>query len=366
MKLLYIVPSINNEGGVARVLSVKTNYLVEKLGYEINILTQNNGNYPLFYEYNPKIKLHDITLKGNKIFFFFKYKKALNQNVKFINPDIIIVCDNGLKAYTIPFFLKTNKPLIFESHGSRFVEEKLFKKNFLLTFVLKIKYIFKKIGASKFDKLIALSSESLKEWNSKSGIVIPNFLCFQTNNFSDLNSKKVIAVGRHSYEKGLDRLLLIWKKILEKHPDWILEIYGKSNKNQELQKLANSLNIGTNVTFFEPVKNINDKFLETSIMVLTSRTEGFGMVIIEAMATGLPVIAYDCPVGPRSIITNNENGFLIEDGNVNLFVEKLNLLIENENLRIEMGNKAKENSNRYNLDTIMLQWKNLFEELIKN
>ena len=153
---------------------------------------------------------------------------------------------------------------------------------------------------------------------------------------------------------------------MEKHPDWSLEIYGESNKNQDLQKLANSLNIGTNVTFFEPVKNINDKFLETSIMVLTSRTEGFGMVIIEAMATGLPVIAYDCPVGPRSIITNNENGFLIEDGNVNLFVEKLNLLIENENLRIEMGNKAKENSNRYNLDTIMLQWKNLFEELIKN
>ena len=363
MKILYVVPKINNEGGVARVLAVKANYLVENFGYEVQILTQNVGNKPLFYLFNDKIAFHDVSLKGSKISFFLQYAKALKTVLNYIKPDLIIVCDNGLKAYAIPFILKTKTPIIFECHGSKYVEEQEPRKYFPGT---KIKTLFKEFSANKFSKFVGLSNESLKEWNVKNGIVIPNPLWFKASRFADLKSKKVIAVGRHSYEKGLDRLFQIWKKVVEKHPDWSLEIYGKSNKNQELQKLANSLNIGTNVTFFEPVKNINDKFLETSIMVLTSRTEGFGMVIIEAMATGLPVIAYDCPVGPRSIITNNENGFLIEDGNVNLFVEKLNLLIENENLRIEMGNKAKENSNRYNLDTIMLQWKNLFEELIKN
>jgi glycosyltransferase involved in cell wall biosynthesis len=161
-------------------------------------------------------------------------------------------------------------------------------------------------------------------------------------------------------------MLKVWQKVIQKNPEWMLDIYVKPNDNREIQTLVNSLNIRGNVMFHEPVKNINDKYIESSILVMTSRTEGFGMVLIEAMACGLPVLAYDCPVGPRSIITNNENGFLIEDGNIDLFIEKLNLLIENENLRIEMGNKAKENSNRYNLDTIMLQWKNLFEGLIKD
>ena len=160
-------------------------------------------------------------------------------------------------------------------------------------------------------------------------------------------------------------MLEIWKKVIEKYPDWSLEIYGKSNKNQELQKMANALNIKNNVTFFDPVKNINDKYLDASIMAMTSRTEGFGMVLIEAMALGLPCIAYDCPCGPRAIIQNNENGFLVENGNIDSFVRKLELLIEDENLRLQMGKNAQGSADKYNLDSIMQQWKMLFEEITK-
>lgn len=361
MKILYIVPKINNEGGVARVLSVKANYLVEKFGYEVHILTQNRGNTPLFYSFKEKIVLHDMVLRGNKISFFFQYIKALKQELHSINPDIIIVCDNGLKGYTIPSILNTNVPIIFECHGSKHIEEKKTIHYFSTT---KIKGVFKEFFANKFAKFIALSPESMKEWNVKNGIVIPNPLWFEKTQFADLKSKKVIAVGRHSYEKGLDRMLQIWQKIIVKHPDWYLEIYGKSNENQELQKLANALNIGQNLFFFEPVKNINDKYLEASILAMTSRTEGFGMVLMEAMAIGLPCVAYDCPVGPRSIIINNENGFLVEDGNIDAFVQKMELLIEDENLRIQMGKNAINSISKYDLDAIMLQWKSLFENLV--
>jgi glycosyltransferase involved in cell wall biosynthesis len=361
MKILYIVPKINNEGGVARVLSVKANYLVGNFGYEVHILTQNRGNTPLFYAFNDKIALHDMVLQGNKISFFFQYIKALKKILQNINPDLIIVCDNGLKGYTIPFVLKTIIPIIFECHGSKYIKEKEPLNNFSTT---KIKVLFKEFFANKFAKFIALSPESLKEWNIKNGIVIPNPLWFKTTQFADLKSKKIIAVGRHSYEKGLDRLLQIWQKVITNHPDWCLEIYGKSNENQELQELAISMNIAENVTFFNPVQNINDKYLETSILVMTSRTEGFGMVLMEAMALGLPCVAYDCPVGPRSIIINNENGFLIEDGNIDSFVQKMELLIEDEVLRIKMGQNAKNSVSKYDLDAIMLQWKSLFENLV--
>jgi glycosyltransferase involved in cell wall biosynthesis len=362
MKILYVVPKINNEGGVARVLSVKTNYLVENFGDEVHILTQNGGNNPLFYNFNDKIALHDMFLQGNKISFFLQYVKELKKVLLNINPDLIIVCDNGLKGYTIPFILKTNKPIVFECHGSKYIEEKAQTKYFSST---KIKLIFKELSAKKFTKFVGLSKESLKEWNLKNGAIIPNPLWFEASRFAHLKSKKVIAIGRHSYEKGLDRILEIWQKVIEKHPDWSLEIYGKSNENQELQKLANSLNINNNVTFFEPVENINDKYLEASIVAMTSRTEGFGMVLIEAMALGLPCVAYDCPCGPRSIIQNNENGFLVEDGNIDSFVQKMELLIEDENLRIQMGKNAHKSIKIYDLDSIMQQWKSLFENLVK-
>ena len=361
MKILYITPKINNEGGVARVLSLKANYLVENFGCEVHILTQNEGNKPLFFSFNKKIVLHDMLLKGNLISFFLQYIKALNETVNAIKPDVIIVSDNGLKAYCIPFILKTKTPIIFECHGSKFIEEKELTQYFFRT---KIKLFFKDFSANKFAKFVGLSNESLKEWSVKNGIVISNPLWFKASRFADLKSKKVIAVGRHSYEKGLDRMLQIWQKVIEKHPDWSLEIYGKSNENQELQKLANALNINNNVTFFEPVKNINDKYLGASIMAMTSRTEGFGMVLVEAMALGLPCIAYDCPCGPREIIQNNENGLLVENGNIDLFVQKMELLIEDENLRLQMGKNAQESIGKYDIDSIMQQWKSFFESLV--
>ena len=363
MKILYIVPEINNGGGVARILSVKANYFVENYGYEVHILTQNEGNIPLFFTFNEKIVLHDMILKGNVTSFFLQYVKALKNVVNTVCPDLILICDNGLKAYSIPFILKTKTPVIFECHGSKYIEENEQANSF---FVTKFKVAFKEFAANRFTKFVALSKESLKEWKVNNGVVIPNSLWFKTSDAAHLKSKKVIAVGRHSYEKGLDRMLQIWQKVIVNHPDWSLEIYGKSNKNQDLQKTAIVLNIDNNVTFFEPVKNINDKYLEASILAMTSRYEGFGMVLIEAMALGLPVVAYDCPCGPRSIITDNKNGFLIENGNMDSFFEKIELLIEDENFRVQMGNEAQKSSKAYQIDTIMLKWKSLFEELTGN
>lgn len=364
MKLLYVVPNLNNSGGVARVLSTKTNFLIEKFGYEVHILTQNDGNSSLFYSFNEKIILHDMILDGANIQFFNNFRTSLNKQVKCINPDVIIVCDNGLKAFTIPFILNSNKPIIFECHGSRFMEENVTNDTFFSNSLRKLKYSFKFFGASKFNKTITLSEENRGEWGKKNSVVIPNSLWFSTTKEADLTQKKVIVVGRHSYEKGFDRLLEIWKKVIVKFPDWNLTIYGKSNPDFDLIALAKKLNIENNITFFEPVKNINEKYLEASIYLMPSRFEGFGMVLIEAMASGLPCISYDCPCGPRAIIKDNYNGFLIENGNENEFVNTVSNLIDNENFRIQMGKNAKESVNKYDIDEIMKLWNELFIDLV--
>lgn len=362
MKLFYIVPNLNNEGGVARVLSLKLNYIVEKFGYEVHILTQNQGNFPLFYSFHEKIVFHDMILEGTIFNFFRSFRKILKSKIKSIQPDIIIVCDNGLKAYTIPFILSDTIPIVFECHGSKYIEEKQLKSDFISKFNNSLKYKFKDFGANKFSKLVALSNESLKEWKVKNALVISNPSWLQTDSAADLKSKKVIVVARNSYEKGLDRLLVIWQKMVVKHSDRILEIYGESVT--DLRQTVLEMGIESNVNLNEPVKNISEKYLTSSVFLMTSRSEGFPMVLLEAMALGLPCVAYDCPTGPRSIIDNESNGFLIEDGNADSFIQKLELLFEDENLRIKMGTNARESVKKYDLDSIMQQWKSLFESLV--
>ncbi len=155
-----------------------------------------------------------------------------------------------------------------------------------------------------------------------------------------------------------------WKKVHVENPDWQLEIYGKLDASEGLDVLAKSLQIDNNVHFFEPQKNIFEHYLESSIYVMSSRFEGFGMVLIEAMACGVPCVSFNCPFGPSDIITNEVNGFLVENGDSNALAEKLNLLIKDEELRIKMGKLAKENVKRFLPENIMLQWDELFKSVV--
>ncbi len=355
MKLLYIVSNIKNAGGVARVLSIKANYFIEHFGYEVHILSQNEQENLPFYDFNSKITFHNMILEGNVFHFLNSYKKHLNQKIEAIKPNVILVADNGLKAFILPLIVKTKIPIVLEIHSSKFIEEQSIKPNIFS----KLKYRFKDFGAKKYTKVVVLSPENLKNWHINNAVIIPNPSWIKTENTAILKNKRVIAVARNSYEKGLDRLLLIWEKTIKKYPDWTLDIY--TDEMDSLKKEAIDLEIKSNLNIFSFVKNIEEKYLESSILVMTSRFEAFPMVLIEAMSLGLPSISYDCPSGPRSIITDNENGFLIPDGNLELFAEKLSFLIENEELRMKFGAASKEKMKEYQLEPVMKQWKALLE-----
>lgn len=360
MKILYIISAINNQGGVARVLATKTNYFVENFGYEVIIVTENNGNEPLFFEFNPKIKIIDIKLSKNKITEIIQYKTKIQNIINEHNPNYIITSNFHFKSFLIPYLLKTKNPIIFEAHGSKFNEELFVGNSIYHTFRRKIKVLYRGFLANKFDFCIVLSPQSFEEWNIKNAVIIPNAIWFQVDKLATLQSKKVITVARHSYEKGLDRLLPIWKIITEKYPDWVLEIYGEENENQNLVLQSLELKIENNVVFLRPVSNIVSKYQSSSIYVMTSRFEAFPMVLLEAMMCGLPVVAYDCPTGPRAIVANNEDGFLIENGNEKEFVSKLLELIENQDLRIKIGAKAHQSVVKYDLKMVMNQWNTFF------
>lgn len=365
MKLLYVTNGISGSGGLERVLSIKSNYFTEKLGYEVHIITLNDGKKEPFYEFCNRVTFHDIKLnRKNPLIYFFMYKKGIEKVLKSIKPDVISVCDDGLKGMLFPVFFGKKIPVVYERHVSINVEQKEINPSFIYKIRLAITYSLMKFGAKKFDRFIVLTKGNFQEWNIKNILVIPNPLPFSTLKKASLDNKKVLVVGRHAYQKGYDMLLEIWSKVHVIFQDWQLEIYGKPNINLGLNELRENFALSDTVHFYDPIKNIQEKYLEASIYLMTSRFEGFGMVLIEAMSYGVPCISFDCPHGPSDIITHDEDGLLVENGNIESFSNNLLNLIQNKEKRKQMGTLAKKNVNRYSPEIIMPQWDKLFNELI--
>jgi glycosyltransferase involved in cell wall biosynthesis len=364
LKLLYITNGINGSGGLERVLSVKTSYFIEHYNYDVTILSLNNNDFNPFYQFSNKINFVSIKVHGNVLNYIKAYIKGLQEQVDAIQPDIVCVCDDGLKAFFIPQFLKTYAPIIYERHVSKEIEMNE-NSHSLKKITVRLKWFLMRLLAPRFSKFIVLTKGNVQEWKALKNIqIIPNPLSFFPNQSSSLQNKKVIAVGKQGYQKGYDLLLHSWKLVYQQHPDWELEIYGTIAAEYKLQELAYELGIGIIVHFYPPEKDIQTKYLDASIYAMSSRFEGFGMVLIEAMACGVPCVSFDCPHGPADIITHGEDGILVPNADVDILAEALIELIEKEALRKEMGAKAKENVKRYLPEHIMPIWDHLFQQLV--
>ena len=371
-KIVYCTPSLYIPGGVERVLTTKVNYFADVLGYDIYIVITDGKGNPPYFELSPKIHIVQLDINFEQLWnrnFLIKtglylikqrlYKIKLTKLLLDIKPDFTI----SLLRREINFLtsIKDGSKKIGEIH----INKKHFRNfeaedvNFIKSFISKLWNLQLINKLKKLDKFVVLTEDDKLNWKDlKNVVVIPNPLEIK-NNISLLENKEIVAVGRYSYEKGFDLLIQAWKIVNEQHKDWILNIYGSGNK-EYLAPLIKEEDLISSVIPHDPSKNIFDIYLQNSIFVCSSRFEGFGMVIAEAMSCGLPAISFDCYYGPRNIISNGIDGLLVTNGDIVGLANSIIELIENKNKRKNMGEAARKNIKKFEINIICQKWEKLF------
>lgn len=381
MKIAYIIRSLAQPAGTERIMTDKMNYLSEKFGYSIYAITYEQGNHKLIFPLSPKIKHIDLNTKFYTLRGYNKFKlliefiktrylfaKRLKKNIKEIRPDIIICTTYSDFLIDLILNMHIYSKIIIEAHVSKASIE--YKHKWRYSYKGKIlgkiidNYIEKKIKHSS--ALVTLTQQDAKTWEKiKRAVVIPNLVTYFPPTVSAVSSsKEIISVGRLDRQKGYDLLLEAWTIVQQKHQGWKLNIYGGGSELQTLQNIIQKNHFDHTVTIHKPTKNIYNKYLESAFYVLSSRYEGFGLVLVEAMSCGLPCISFDCPNGPAEIITDQVDGFLVENGNINKLAQEICFLIENEDKREQMGREARKKAKKYLPENIMPQWIYLFGKVI--
>jgi glycosyltransferase involved in cell wall biosynthesis len=379
MKIAYIYSTLAATGGTERMITEKVNYYSERFGYDVTIITcfqcddeanffpisskvkQINLGIPYYTQYKYKypkrlwIKWRINRLLKNSL------KRAINQ----VNPDILIGVSR-FKANIISK-IKCNAIKIIECHEVRYntILNVAEDQAYLIRVYMKIyEYFYLKTIEHHADAVITLTEEDKLLWRrAKRTEAIPNFSTMHIRKYSDCTSKRVIAIGRLSWEKGFGRLIEIWSYVSSKHPDWQLDIFGEGGMYNTLKMLI-KLYKAQNVVIHNYTSDISLEYASSSICAVTSYFEGFSLVLLEAMKHGVPCVAFDCPFGPRSLINDSYNGFLVENGETRIFADRLCRLIENEELRKYYSKSSIEKSKTFDVDVIMNKWRSFYEQLL--
>ena len=377
MKVFYVYTALVIKGGTDRVLTEKANWLAEH-GYEVGIITDTQMGRPPVFPLSSNVNLINLDVDFSKeyghnllkrTYLYYRLMSEYKRKIKTVldaeKPDILITTMGRDLDFLTDLY--KDGTIIGEAHTT-----KHFLRNFHL--LEQRGFPYKQIAwywRRKMDKsvrklkcVVLLTKEDAESWQGITRTyVIPNALPFELSEASNLQSKQAIAVGRYNNAKGYEYLVEVWQIVHQKHPDWTIHIYGSGELKEQVKSLIEGSNMQDTMLMHEPTDNIREKYLESSICVVSSRYEGFSMVILESMVCGVPVISFDCPHGPRNIIRNGEDGILVEYLNTQALADSICQLIEHPKLRIELGKKAQENIQRFSRDRIMKLWTNLFEEL---
>lgn len=379
MKVVYCIDNIGMLGGIERITINKANALAGIKSNEVWLAVITNKTTPIFpidkrihivnldvnyYENDWKMskfqQLKNIHIKKKE------HKLKLNDLLNTIKPDIVISTDNMEKTFLPTLSCPSSPVFIRELHNTR-NHRRYTAFNIYTKFIVWISELWDyRFRIRLYDKIVTLTHEDKDTFWKKNEkvIAIPNPISTEHTKLSSLKCRTVITAGRLERQKNYVSLIRAWKKVHQAHPEWILEIWGEGSQRKHLQHCIDTLGMQNTIFLKGITSDIISKMAESSIFVLSSLYEGFGLVITEAMSCGLPIVSYACPCGPKDIISEGIDGFLMPVGDEQTMADRINYLIENEDIRQQMGKAALEKSKQYSIDIIIQKWMSLFTELL--
>ena len=375
MKILYQIHSTYNPGGMERVLLNKVRYFVEEKGWEVVVVTTDQHSRPSFYPFPEGVRMIDLGVNYSddngkpfhkKLFGYFRrrleHRKRLSALLEQERPDIVDCFYPGESSF-VPS-LKDGSRKVMELHQSKLFHYQ-YNRSGLMGLADKVRAWMDERLVRKFDRFVVLTQEDMQMWGEMPGIrVIPNAANFIAEKYSDCSARRVIAVGRLDYQKSFDRLILVWEKVHQQMPDWTLDIFGQGEWKDLLQGMIAERGLQGSIRLMGPTKNIGKEYSESSMLVMSSHYEGFPMVMIEAMACGLPAVSFDFKCGPKDIIKEGENGLVVPDGDIDGLAEAMVTLMKDDELRKRMGEEAKKVVETFSEAKVMDKWVRLYEETI--
>lgn len=346
MHILFIINSLESKGGTERVASLLANWLSSF--HELTILSKYFDGRKNAYWLDKSV--NDIKLIGNDFTFISKCKQHILQS----NPDLIII--HTMSKLTPVLLLRDIKAnniwslehISYNFHSClfRYLRQKLYRK---------------------LDKVITLTHEDAKNYDfvsDKLSVIANSNSLPIRKSVNSLDSKIVVSIGRLTYQKGYDLLIKSWALVEKKHPDWSLHIYGEGKDEGNLKRLISNYKL-KNVVFKGLTSSVQAAYDEAAFYVMSSRFEGFGMVLIEAQSRGLPIVSFDCPSGPAEIISEGIDGYLVENGNVKMLAERIAYLIDNGSMRQVLSANALISAKRFEPEQIINQWITLIDDECK-
>ena len=376
MKIVYCIDSYG-AGGIEQITVLKANALAEKNDNHVWIVYTDLPREGGFHFPSNRVRLVDLGIRyrnnslpfpWNLLKYFSdnkKHKTALAAFLKELHPDIVV--STGMKEKYFIHGIRRSWGLLREQHvskGARLQNVSSWRDKW----VAKIQEWFEyRRALQKYDRLVVLTADEKEaSWgNNPKVAVIPNPARVLLNHSESFNQRSIIAVGRLEAGKNYASLIRAFSALAPRFPDWSLSIFGEGTLRNNLQAQIRGLGLDNRV--FLPGFNVDMEscFVKSSIFVHTSLYETFGLVILEAMGCGLPAIAYDCPYGPRSIISNGIDGFLVPLNDEKALVSSMSFLMENESLRKKMGQAALKKANLYSTERICLLWEQLFQQVVQ-